>query len=62
MESDALLTRREVCERLKISTTTLWEVTGRGSLPAVRLGRAVRYRPEDVQRFIEEHRDASRGN
>jgi excisionase family DNA binding protein len=52
-----LRTRQEALEWLRISSTTLWELTASGELPAVRLGRAVRYRVEDIERFIERHLD-----
>jgi excisionase family DNA binding protein len=54
-----LLTPAEVAERLRVSTRTLefWRHQGRG--PAfVRLGKRVRYRPEDLEQFIAEQRTA----
>lgn len=54
-----LLTPMEVAERLRVSTRTLefWRHQGRG--PAfVRLGKRVRYRPDDVEAFIAEQRTA----
>ena len=39
---------------LGISGRALWDLTyPRGGLPVCRLGRAVRYRPRDVEAFIE---------
>jgi excisionase family DNA binding protein len=55
----ALLTPAEVAERLRVSTRTLefWRHQGRG--PAfVRVGKRVRYRPDDVEAFIGEQRTA----
>jgi hypothetical protein len=40
-----------VCEK------TLWSLTRAGKLPAVRIGRAVRYDVVDVRRFIEAAKD-----
>jgi excisionase family DNA binding protein len=54
-----LLTPAEVAERLRVSTRTLefWRHQGRG--PAfVRVGKRVRYRPDDVEAFIGEQRTA----
>lgn len=50
-----LLTPTEVCELLKVRPRTLedWRLRRTGpNLPFVRIGRAVRYRAEDVQRLI----------
>ena len=55
-----LLTPAEVAERLRVSTRTLefWRHQGRG--PAfVRVGKRVRYRPDDVEGFIEGQRSTS---
>ncbi len=41
----ALIDTREAARRLCISTRTLWSLTHRGDLPAVRIGRRVMYRP-----------------
>jgi excisionase family DNA binding protein len=55
-----LLTPAEVAERLRVSTRTLefWRHQGRG--PAyVKIGKRVRYRPDDVERFIEAQRSTT---
>jgi excisionase family DNA binding protein len=48
-----LLTETQVAERFEITKPCLrrWRHEGRG-LPFVRVGRLVRYRPEDVEKFI----------
>jgi excisionase family DNA binding protein len=49
-----LLTARETAEALRISLRTLWALTApRGALPAVRIGRRVFYRLQDVDQFIQ---------
>jgi len=40
-----------VCER------TVWELTARGTLPAVRIGRAVWYAVDDLKVFSDRHKD-----
>lgn len=45
---DILLTGDETKSYLKISRTTLWRLRRSGQLPAVNIGRAVRYRLSDV--------------
>lgn len=48
-----LLTVPQVMAALAIkSRATLWKWEQSGHLTPVRIGRAVRYRPEDVQAFI----------
>jgi excisionase family DNA binding protein len=48
-----LLTAREAAHALAISTRLLWTLTNCGKLPAVRLGRCVRYDPADLARFVQ---------
>lgn len=43
----------EAARLLMISTRTLWTLTRSGQLPAVRIGRAVRYRPESLRKYAE---------
>ncbi len=51
-----LLTRSEAAEFLgvKEQTLALWHSTGRYSIPVVKVGRSVRYRMSDLERWIEE--------
>ena len=49
-----LLGSREAAKVLAVSERTLWGITSpRGELPAIHIGRAVRYDPNDVLAFIE---------
>lgn len=52
-----LVKAREAARRLGISSRTLWNLTNQGLIPAVRIGRAVRYRPETLRTFAEERED-----
>jgi excisionase family DNA binding protein len=47
-----LVTPREAANALSICEKTLWSLTKRGELPAVRIGRSVRYDVTDLQAFI----------
>lgn len=47
-----LLTSREAAEWLAVSPRTLWELANRGDLPCVRIGRSVRYDPNDLDAWI----------
>lgn len=52
--SDAcLLKQDDAARRLAISPRKLWELTNRGEIPCVRIGRAVRYDPEDLRAWID---------
>ena len=56
--NERLLSRTETYKKLNCSATTLWELTAKGLLPAVRIGRSVKYRSADIDRFIEAHLDS----
>jgi excisionase family DNA binding protein len=47
-----LLTPREAAAALAISERTLWTLTDTGAVPCVRVGRAVRYAPADLENYI----------
>ena len=56
-----LLPPREAAAALSISERTLWAVTApRGPLPAVRIGRSVRYCVDDLRRWIEGQKETGR--
>ncbi len=45
---------RKTAQYLGICERSLWDITSpRGVLPAVRIGRAVRYDPADIAAFVE---------
>jgi excisionase family DNA binding protein len=50
-----LLTVQQAAEYLGIKPQTLasWRCTGRHSLPAIKIGRRVRYRKSDLDKFIQ---------
>lgn len=47
-----LLTSKQCAEYLAISERKLWAMSKNGTIPAVRLGRAVRYDRQDLDDFI----------
>jgi len=53
---ERLLTPREVAQILNVSAAWVYDHADRKrpQIPSVRLGKAVRFRPEDVRTFIEE--------
>lgn len=58
--SKLLLTPREAAEALSVCEKTLFNLTRRGELPAVKIGRAVRYAVDDLQAFIARQRGGAR--
>ena len=52
--SDKLLTRAEAGKYLGLCPQTLavWAITGRYSLPMVKVGRSVRYRQSDLNEWL----------
>lgn len=47
-----LLRTKEVAERLAVSPSMAWKLIATGELRAVRIGRAVRVRPVDLEAYI----------
>ena len=49
-----MLTRREAAEYLGVKPQTLavWHVTGKYRLPLVKVGRSVRYRVVDLEKWL----------
>jgi excisionase family DNA binding protein len=48
-----LLPARDAAAALSISERSLWSLTKAGEIPAIRIGRAVRYDPADLRAWIE---------
>lgn len=55
-EEKSLMRPRDVALKLGLSVPHVYALASAGALPSVKLGRAVRFRPADVDRFIREHR------
>ena len=51
-----LCTSREAAKALAIGTRKLWSLTVGGEIPHVRIGKCVRYLPEDLRRYAEAQR------
>jgi excisionase family DNA binding protein len=47
-----LLTVNDIAQRFQISQSFAYALMQRGEIPTVRLGRAVRVRPQDLEDFI----------
>jgi excisionase family DNA binding protein len=48
-----LLRGEEVAQLLSISKAFAYQLMAAGKIPVVRLGRSVRVRPEDLEKYIE---------
>jgi excisionase family DNA binding protein len=51
--TDILLTTSEVAAQLRVHPNTVRALAARGELVRVKLGRSVRFRPDDIARIIE---------
>jgi excisionase family DNA binding protein len=49
----SLLNAEQTAKRLAISPRTLWSLTNTKEIPHLRIGRAVRYDPRDLDVWIE---------
>ena len=57
-----LLTAQEVADRLRVTVRTLQRMDADRVLVPIRVGRAVRYRPEDVQEFLDRQAASARAS
>lgn len=51
---DRLMRIEEVAERLSVSRSMAWKLVAYGELRSVRIGRAVRVRPRDLDAYLED--------
>jgi excisionase family DNA binding protein len=58
-QANLLLRPRDAALALAISERTLWELTRRRVIPSVRIGRAVRYSPSDLQAWIDRQKGST---
>lgn len=55
-----LMTANEAAQALSICPRTLWTLTHAGQIPFVRIGRLVRYSPDDLRGWIDRQKSAIR--
>ena len=58
-EEKDLLRPRDVARKLGMSVPHVYTMAAAGTIPSVKIGRAVRFRPADVDKLIREHRRKS---
>jgi excisionase family DNA binding protein len=54
--NESLVTARELAGYLSLSASTILDMWERGELPGFKIGRAVRFRPYEVEAWLEERR------
>lgn len=52
-DEDRLLTKKEVCVKLGIKETSVWNLTQKGQLTPVKVNGSTRYRQSEVNAIIE---------
>lgn len=55
-----LLTVQQAAQRYQFGTRTIYRLIETGALPAVKVGRSTRLKPEDFDRFLEDSESAFR--
>ncbi len=53
MKEENLMSKKEVAEYLSVSTKTIERLVQRGELPQYKIGKTVRYKKEDVEKYLE---------
>jgi excisionase family DNA binding protein len=52
----ALLTIKQTAERLQIKQSTLYSWAVNGTIPHLKLGRLLRFDPDDIDAWLQQHR------
>lgn len=50
---DMLLTAEEIADRFKLAKSTIYKLTNEGIIPAIKIGKSVRYVEKDVQATVD---------
>jgi predicted DNA-binding transcriptional regulator AlpA len=50
---DTLLTQEDLCQYLKISTSSLWRLRTHAGLPYLAIGGCLRYRLNEVEKWLQ---------
>jgi len=57
---DKLLTTQEIAEVLGVKPSTIYQYTHQGYIPHVKIGKFVRFREKDVERWVERKANSGR--
>lgn len=60
-ETGGLLKAKDVAAKLGLAVPTIYQFAHRGLIPCVKLGRAVRFRLESLERFLDAREKAAYG-
>ena len=52
MKTDRFSTVKELADKLAVTPMTIYRLVGQGKLPAVKIGRAIRFDPDAVAAFL----------
>lgn len=52
MKTDHFYTVRTLAERLSVKPLTIYRLVAEGKLPAVRIGRSIRFDPDRIEAFL----------
>jgi excisionase family DNA binding protein len=58
-DAPTLWTSREAAKALAISPRKLWDLTNRNVIRCVRIGRSVRYDPQDLRTYIDTQKSSN---
>jgi excisionase family DNA binding protein len=61
-DSTALLSVKDAAKWLNVRERTVYRLCEKGALAHVRLGNTIRFRPEDLEQFIERYRRGAKGS
>jgi len=53
MKTDQFYTVKALAEKLAVVPLTIYRLVDQGKLPAVRIGRTIRFKPADIDAFLE---------
>ena len=53
MKTDQFLTVQALADQLDLAPLTVYRLVKHGKIPAVRIGRSIRFRPADIDAFLE---------
>lgn len=53
MKTDQFYTVKTLADRLAIRPVTIYRMVERGTLPAVRIGKSIRFNPQAIDAFLE---------
>ena len=53
MKTDQFFTVKTLADKLAVTPITIYRMVDQGKLPAVRIGKSIRFKPADIDAFLE---------